>query len=64
MLETGSMLTSMEKIVVIETEDDYREALKRFIGLCGSQKTDEDLMELQLLTDLMEKYERANCGGN
>ncbi|WP_172594343.1 hypothetical protein [Mariniphaga sediminis] len=54
----------MEKIVVIETEDDYREALKRFIGLCGSQKTDEDLMELQLLTDLMEKYERANCGGN
>lgn len=54
----------MHRIIEIETEEDYREALNRFIELCESQKTDEDLKELLLLTNLMEKYERANCGGN
>jgi len=52
------------RITEIETEDDYRDALNRFIELCESQKTDEDLQELLLLTNLMEKYERANCGGS
>jgi len=50
-----------QRIIEIETEDDYREALNRFIVLCENQKTDEDLKELLLLTDLMEKYERENC---
>lgn len=54
----------MQKITEIETEEEYREALNRFIELCESQKTDEDLQELLLLTNLMEKYERANCGGS
>jgi antitoxin component HigA of HigAB toxin-antitoxin module len=54
----------MHRITEIETEDDYREALNRFIELCESQKTDEDLQELLLLTNLMEKYERASCGGS
>lgn len=54
----------MYRITEIETEDDYREAMNRFIKLCESQKTDEDLKELLLLTDLMEKYERENCGSN
>lgn len=54
----------MQKITEIGTEMEYREALTRFIELCESQKTDEDLRELLLITDLMEKYERANCGGN
>jgi antitoxin component HigA of HigAB toxin-antitoxin module len=54
----------MDKIINIETEDDYREALQRFIDLCQSQKDDDDLKELLLLTDLMEKYERANCSSN
>ena len=54
----------MQRITEIETEEDYREALNRFVELCESQKNDEDLKELLLITDLMEKYERANCGGS
>ncbi|HZH71719.1 MAG TPA: hypothetical protein VFD91_04460 [Mariniphaga sp.] len=54
----------MEKIVEIHTEDDYRQALLRFISLCESRKTDEDLRELIWLTSQMEKYERNNCGAN
>ena len=54
----------MQRIREIETEEDYREALCRFIKLCESKKTDEDLKELLLITNLMEKYERANCGKN
>jgi hypothetical protein len=54
----------MEKRFMIETEDDYREALNRFIKLCESKKSDEELKEMLLLIDLMEKYERANCGNN
>jgi antitoxin component HigA of HigAB toxin-antitoxin module len=52
----------MQRILEIQTEDDYRDALHRFLRLCDIQKTDEDLKELLLLTRLMEKYERANCG--
>jgi hypothetical protein len=48
----------------IETEDDYRDALKRFLEICGTQKTDDDLNELLVLMDLMEKYERENCSYN
>jgi hypothetical protein len=54
----------MQKIIIIETEDDYRDALNRFIELCKSQKSNDDLKELLFLTNLMEKYERANCGGS
>lgn len=54
----------MYRITEIEREEDYREALSRFIDLCESQKTDEDLKELLLLADLMEKYERENCGSS
>lgn len=48
----------------IETEDDYRDALNRFIELCKSQKTNDDLNELMVLTNMMEKYERENCGAS
>jgi hypothetical protein len=51
----------MERITEIETEKDYREALNRFIEICESKKTDEEIKEMLLLADLMEKYERANC---
>jgi len=54
----------MQKIVKIETEDDYRDALNRFVELCKSQKTNDDLDELLVLTSQMEKYERAMCGNN
>jgi hypothetical protein len=48
----------------IITEDDYRHALERFMKLCESKKSDDDLKELMLLISLMEKYERANCSGS
>ena len=52
----------MQRITEIETEDDYRDALNRFIQICESKKSDEEIQEMFLLIDLMEKYERANCG--
>ncbi len=54
----------MQRIIEIQTEDDYRDALLRFIHLCESQKTDDDLKELMVLTRQMERYERENCGSN
>jgi len=48
----------------IVTEEDYQEGLKRFLELTGDLKTDDDLKELYLLMDLMEKYERENCSAN
>ena len=54
----------MQNIVKIETEKEYREALTRFMEICQTQKSDEDLRELLLLSDLMEKYERAQCSNN
>lgn len=51
-------------IYEIESEEDYQEALQRFLELAGSQKNDEELNELNLLMALMEKYERNNCSTN
>ena len=64
MLQTiGSMLTKrmLEKI---ETEDDYRDALKRFLEICEAPKDSDEIKELYLLMNLMEKYERENCSYN
>jgi len=64
-LQTGWMpIDIMQKIMEIHNEEDYRDALLRFIHLCESQKTDEDLKELMWLSRQMEKYERHNCGSN
>lgn len=51
-------------INIIETEDDYRVALKRFLEICEVQKDSEELCEMFLLMDLMEKYERDNCSAS
>ena len=45
----------------IETEEEYREALKRFLEICSAPKNLEEEKELYLLMDLLEKYERNNC---
>lgn len=50
-----------QRITEIETERDYRMALKRFMDICQSQKSEKEIDEMYLLIDLMEKYERANC---
>lgn len=57
-------IDTMQRIIEIHTEEDYRDALLRFISLCESQKTDDDLKELMWLTSEMEKYERRNCNSN
>lgn len=63
--KTGLMHTDdMYRTLEIHTEDDYRDALLRFISLCETQKTDDDLKELLVITRQMEKYERENCGSN
>lgn len=51
-------------IYEIETEEDYQDALKRFLEICASQKDEEELKEIELLMVLMEKYERENCATN
>ena len=48
----------------IQTEEEYQEALKRFLELCEGPKDDEEIKELYLLMDLMGKYERNNCSIN
>ena len=51
-------------IYEIETEEEYQQGLKRFLEICGSQKDDDELKEMELLMVLMEKYERENCSIN
>ena len=60
MPETGSTLIS-KMLAQIETEEEYREALKRFLEICSAPKNLEEEKELYLLMDLLEKYERNNC---
>lgn len=51
-------------MVEIVTEEDYQEGLKRFLELTSGQQNDEELKEMYLLMDLMEKYERENCSSS
>ena len=48
----------------IQTEDDYRDALNRFLEICAAPKDDTEVREMYLLMSLMEKYERENCSCN
>lgn len=48
----------------IETEDDYRDALSRFLEICEAPKNEGEVKEMYLLMDLMGKYERNNCSYN
>ena len=48
----------------LETEDDYREALGRFLDICSVPKNEEEIKEMHLLMELLEKYERENCSYN
>lgn len=51
-------------IYEIETEEDYQEALKRFLDICDNPKDTNEVKEMYLLMDLMGKYERNNCSIN
>jgi hypothetical protein len=43
------------------TEDDYREALKRFLEICDAPECIQEINELEKLMYLLETYERENC---
>lgn len=43
------------------TEDDYREALKRFLEICDAPEDSSEAFELEKLMALMEEYEQDNC---
>ena len=60
---TGSMHIK-NMIVEIVTEEDYQQGLKRFLELSTGPQNDEELKEMYLLMDLMEKYERENCSSS
>ena len=43
------------------TEDDYREAVKRFMEICDASEYTEEADELEKLMYLMQIYEQENC---
>jgi len=43
------------------TEDDYREALKRFLEICDAAENTNEEDELEQLMISMEMYEKENC---
>ena len=47
-----------EKLV---TEDEYREALHRFLEISAAQANSPEALELEQLMVLMEIYEQENC---
>jgi hypothetical protein len=46
---------------VIFTEDEYREALKRFLEICDAPDFTAESDELEQLLTVMEIYEQENC---
>ncbi len=48
----------MEKLV---TEDEYRDALNRFLEICNCAAGSPEADELVQLSVLMEIYEHENC---
>ena len=48
----------MEKLV---TEEEYREALKRFLEIAGNPEESSKAEEFEQLITLMEIYEQENC---
>jgi hypothetical protein len=45
----------------LETEDDYRNALKRFLELCTVPEDSPYAGELLELIEELEDYEKVNC---
>lgn len=52
------MLRMMETLF---TEDDYRNALKRFLEICDAPEDTPEASELEKLMYLMQIYEQDNC---
>ena len=45
----------------IQTEDEYREAVKRFLEICNIMNNPTISAELFRLIELLEEYENKNC---
>ena len=45
----------------ISTEDEYREALKRFLEICDSAQDTQEAIDLEKLMYMLETYEQENC---
>jgi len=43
------------------TEDEYRQALKRFLEICDTDDNTPEADELEQLMIVMEIYEQENC---
>lgn len=43
------------------TEDDYRQALKRFLEICDAAEDTPEANELERLMYWMQVYEQDNC---
>jgi hypothetical protein len=43
------------------TEDEYREALRRFLEICDAPDGSAEAVELEQLMTVMEIYEQENC---
>ena len=46
---------------ILFTEDDYRQALKRFLEICDATENTREADELEQLMISMEIYEQGNC---
>jgi hypothetical protein len=46
---------------ILFTEDDYREALKRFLEICDAPENTPEAEELEQLMVSMQVYEQENC---
>jgi hypothetical protein len=46
---------------ILFTEDEYREALKRFLEICDAPEDTSEAKELEQLMVVMEIYEQENC---
>ena len=55
------MLIKQVMLEKLETEEDYREALARFIEICNAPQDTPQAIELFRLIELLEDYEKENC---
>lgn len=46
---------------ILFTEDEYRDALKRFLDICDAEDGTPEADELEQLITIMEIYEQENC---
>ena len=46
---------------ILFTEDDYRQAIKRFMEICDAPEDTPEANELKKLIYLMQIYEQDNC---